>query len=120
MSGADNLLHKINCIPKEGWSLILAEPMWIKKTIPKRTMGIYIMVSDREVIYVGRSDECLHARLVNHEHLCHAKLIAWIKCSSKRWAYILESKWYNKIKDKVGILNKIEPAKPKSTKNKHS
>jgi hypothetical protein len=69
----------------------------MKRRIPAQIPGVYLVIGERRVIYAGRSDWCLRTRLMNHEHLPYARVIAWRRCRSRAAAYQLESLCYARV-----------------------
>lgn len=59
-----------------GWRLLPADPRLVRNTIPAATVGVYLLIADRQIVYVGRSDTCLQGRLYHHEHFSAARIIA--------------------------------------------
>jgi hypothetical protein len=89
-----------------------ARPTWVRAMIPERVMGTYMLLKGGQPVYVGRSDHCLRDRLAGHELLGRASHFAWEACPSPLRAFLLESFWYDKLRDAPGFLNDIHPAQP--------
>ena len=112
MTSADQMLTWLGYPGECNWTLTLAEPTALRQAIPAGVIGVYLMISLREFIYAGRSDSCLKSRLVTHEHLGSAGLVAWRTCNSAIAAWQLEGLWYRRIVGRPGVLNKIFPGVP--------
>jgi hypothetical protein len=109
---ADQFLATLGHPGETGWALVPAVEALLSSTIPARTVGVYLLCANRQLIYAGRSDHCLRRRLVWHEHLPHARVIRWRACRGPQGAYVLEKQWYHRLLGRPGVLNRIEPALP--------
>jgi hypothetical protein len=112
MMTAQKMLASLGYPGERDWTLTLADPNALHRAIPAGLIGVYLMISMRRLIYTGRSDICLQTRLVAHEHLPSAGLVAWRVCTSALMAWRLERLWYARIVGQPGVLNRIFPAAP--------
>lgn len=110
---ADSLLAQLGYRRQAGWRLSPADELVLGMALPRSVAGVYLMCGKGQLIYAGRSDACLRTRLVYHEHLRHAGVVLWRVCPTVNVAYQIESWWYERLQGRPGVLNRIEPAKPK-------
>jgi len=109
---ADQFLSSLGYRSETGWRLSPADDLALGRAVPPRVAGVYLMCANRQLIYAGRSDTCLQTRLVYHEHLHHARVVFWRVCPTAGVAYEIEKRWYERLRGRVGVLNRIEPATP--------
>lgn len=95
---------------------IPVSPSWLRAMIAPGSKGAYLLVKDRQPIYVGRSDNCVLARLLGHEKLPHVSHVLWEPCESEVKAYHIESFWFDSLCESGSMLNKLHPAKPEGHK----
>lgn len=91
---------------------IPADPRWLRVLLPAGAIGIYLLVRDGDIFYVGRSDHCLRARLANHNLLPDATHVCWDLCRSPEHAFHLEAYWYDQLKPGGALMNMVHPARP--------
>jgi hypothetical protein len=114
---ADDLLAGLGYRRQAGWRLSPADELALGTELPSNVVGVYLMCTKRQLIYAGRSDACLRTRLVYHEHLRHAGVVLWRVCPTIQVAYQVETWWYERLHGRPGVLNRIQPAKPKSSRS---
>lgn len=96
----------------------LYERSLIKELIPSGSAGVYILGKYLDglfiPVYVGRSDSCLLARLLGHNHKQKATHVQWKLLSSAKKAFNMECTLYHTYEEE-GFLNQIHPASPKGS-----
>lgn len=112
MTPAEKMLTSLGYPGEREWTLTLGDQAALQRAIPAGLIGVYLMISMRRLIYAGRSDTCLQMRLVAHEHLQSAGLVAWRTCTSPLVACRFERLWFARIAGRPGVLNRILPAAP--------
>lgn len=87
-------------------------PEVVYALIPSKVIGAYLLFNNDKPVYVGRSDNCLRRRLINHPFIEVASYFLWNICHSKFHAFCVESFWFHKFQHQTQLLNIIHPAKP--------
>ncbi len=82
----------------------------VRELIPSGLAGCYLLRRVGVPRYVGRSDRCLRARLLNHPLRGLADEFVFDVCSSPESAYLLECAWYHRLGGQ--LRNRIHPAQP--------
>lgn len=109
-----------------GVELLLDEPKrvafvatasYIRLFVPKRTIGVYMLLSNKIPVYVGRSDTCSRTRLLNHPLLPTTTHIAWEPCRDQLQAFRMEAAWFHALESSK-LLNQIHPARPSGNSEK--
>ena len=90
----------------------LAVPSVVRAIVPAGLRGAYLLLQMDVPFYVGRSDNCVQTRLVNHPLLALATHVAWTPCTSPLQAYRLESAWFHSFGVTSELTNQIHPASP--------
>ncbi|WP_131618163.1 hypothetical protein [Roseivivax marinus] len=85
---------------------------WLRAVIAPNQIGVYMLLRHGKPFYVGRSDQCVLARLLNHEKLAHANHFIWHRCRTRETAYHTEAFWYDQLAPSGLLVNKMHPAKP--------
>lgn len=109
---ANHFLSTLGYRTEQDWRLSAADNLMLGTAVPVRSVGVYLLCANRQLIYVGRSDSCLRTRLVHHEHLVRAGVVLWRVCPTVKRAYEIEKWWYERLHGRPGVLNRIEPATP--------
>ena len=85
---------------------------------PNRT-GVYILgnnVNGFKVGYVGRSDNCLQSRLINHNHLDNFDYFIFKYTRNVNDAFLQECQYWHASSDAdAHLANVIHPASPKKS-----
>jgi hypothetical protein len=89
-----------------------ADSTWLRVLLPSGAIGTYLLLRGGDVIYVGRSDHCLLARLTGHGLLAEATHVCWDLCRSPEHAFHMEAYWYDRLKAGGSLLNLVHPARP--------
>lgn len=92
-------------------------PDVIRSVVQKHRPGVYILgdESNGEFVfqYVGRSDQCLQTRLLNHGLLYSCPYFIFSYTDTAKEAFELESKWWHDCKNNgIHLLNMIHPDSP--------
>jgi hypothetical protein len=90
----------------------VAEASTLRRLIPERAIGTYLLLRAGRPVYIGRSDSCLRARLAGHERLGMADHVVWEICRTSIEAFHGESAWFHRLRDSADCLNTVHPAPP--------
>lgn len=88
------------------------EPTVLRAFIPPSVPGTYVLLHEREPVYVGRSDTCVLHRLCAHEHAREATHVTWEPCRTPERAFRLESALFHALAPPGRLINQLHPAKP--------
>lgn len=91
-------------------------PDVVRAFLPHRVIGSYALFSDNQVIYIGRSDHSLRARLSRHPLIGIASHFTWQICDTVEQAFYWEAAWYHNHRCHKHLLNIVHPGIPTGLK----
>jgi hypothetical protein len=89
--------HKLK--HQEGDDLLGHEQILVMAGIKRRICGVYFLIKDCEVIYVGQSVN-IHSRIDEHDRVKDFDTFTYIECEKENLSY-LEARYISKFKPKL-------------------